>query len=303
MTATFPTTVTIGQLATTQPWSTAVFHRHRIDFCCGGARRLDEVCDEKGLQVADVLAEIAREAPAEADFVRWDEAPLNELIDHLQTFYHDRLWEELPRLTHLATKVASVHGGRDARLEALRDLVVDIETELSEHMRKEEQVLFPWIHSGRGASAHRPVQVMQHEHEEHGQKLQRLRELTGDFQLPIGACASWTALWHGLERLERELHDHIHLENNILFPRALASRPPAEPDAGVIDVRTIPPWERHPRIFQTFDQLSPGGHFTLVNDHDPRPLYSQFRMNRGPIFTWDYLEAGPEVWRVRIGRV
>ena len=154
---------------------------------------------------------------------RWDEAPLEDLIDHIIATYHRPLEEELPRLEAMLRKVNQVHGEKDPeRLAALLEVFIELKDELTSHMMKEEQVLFPMIIDGNGAMAMGPVNVMMHEHESAGDALKRIRILTDDYQPPDGACTTWRALWHGLGVLETELHQHIHLENNILFPRALA---------------------------------------------------------------------------------
>jgi regulator of cell morphogenesis and NO signaling len=215
----------IGQIATEHPLATRVFARHGIDFCCGGGRPLGEVCEERGLDARSVLAELEREiASPPADEVRWDEAPLDDLIGHILDAYHVPLQEELPRLEAMARKVVDVH--RDKRPETLPELLevyAGLKEELEQHMAKEEQILFPMIRRGRGAMALGPITVMEQEHLSAGRALQRLRELTGDYTVPEEACNTWRALWHGLADLERSLHEHIHLENNILFPRALGS--------------------------------------------------------------------------------
>ncbi|HXV75572.1 MAG TPA: iron-sulfur cluster repair di-iron protein [Candidatus Polarisedimenticolaceae bacterium] len=212
---------TVGRIATEHPLATRVFARHGIDFCCGGGKPLAEVCQRRGLDVASVVAEIEREL-AEPDSAegRWDQAPLADLIDHIVSSYHRPLKTELPRLEALARKVVDVH--RDKRPELL-SVFLGLKTELEQHMGKEELILFPMIKRGQGALAGGPVSVMEHEHDVAGNALERMRELTDDFRVPAEACNSWRALWHGLAALEREMHQHIHLENNILFPRALAS--------------------------------------------------------------------------------
>jgi regulator of cell morphogenesis and NO signaling len=219
------TETTVGRLATEHPLSTRVFARYHIDFCCGGGRPLAEICAAKGLDVDRVLDEIRREVEG-PDVVgeRWDETPLGDLIDHIVTHYHAGLREELPRLEAMVRKVHRVHGERDPeRLAAILQVYLGLKTELEDHLDKEEAILFPMIRRGLGAHATGPVSVMLREHNDAGEALQQLRELTGDYIPPADACTTWRALWHGLEALEAELHQHIHLENNILFPRALAA--------------------------------------------------------------------------------
>jgi regulator of cell morphogenesis and NO signaling len=214
----------VGQIATEYPLATRVFARHGIDFCCGGGRPLGEVCSERGVDGASVLAEIDKElADPNSSEVRWDQAPLGDLVEHILATYHRPLDEELPRLEAMARKVFAVHG--DKQPEALSELLsvyVGLKVELDAHMEKEEQILFPMIKRGEGAMADGPISVMEDEHETAGSALRRLRELTNDYEVPAEACNTWRALWHGLQALEVSLHQHIHLENNILFPRALA---------------------------------------------------------------------------------
>ncbi len=215
----------IGQIATEFPLATRVFARHGIDFCCGGGKPLQDVCQARSLSTETILTEIENEiqAPGE-ELKRWDQAPFGELIDHILSAYHEPLAEELPRIEGMARKVQKVHGHSDP--EMFEDLVttfVGLRAELEQHMMKEEQILFPMIRRGQGPMAGGPIGVMEAEHESAGSALERLRQLTGDYRLPEGACNTYRALWHGLRALEDALHRHIHLENNILFPRALAS--------------------------------------------------------------------------------
>ena len=216
---------TVGQIAAQYPIATRVFARHRIDFCCGGGRPIVEVCQKKGLDTAAILEEIETELSyPDAETDRWDEAPLPELIDHIVSIYHRSLAEELPRLEFMAKKVLRVHG--DKAPDVLPELVstlLTLKAELELHTAKEEQILFPMILAGRGSSAGSPIAVMEQEHAAAGEALRRLSELTDEYRVPEGACNTWRALYHGLAALEKATHQHIHLENNILFPRSLAT--------------------------------------------------------------------------------
>ena len=215
--------IKVGELAALHPLATRVFARHQIDFCCGGGRPLGDVCEKQGLDVDAVMQEIERELAPRENVVRWDQRPVTELIDHIVNRYHAGLCEELPRLEAMARKVADVHGAKDpVRLPRLLQAVLDLKGELEPHMVKEEQILFPMIRRGQGTGANGPVAVMMREHETAGDLLKDIRELTNDYTVPVDACNTWRALWMGLEGLESDLHEHIHLENNILFPRALA---------------------------------------------------------------------------------
>ncbi len=158
----------------------------------------------------------------------WETAPLPDLIDFIERSFHMPLKEVLPRLRDGSDAVVHAHGDRtDEPVQRLRDVVHELADELAAHLGKEEQVLFPWIRSGNGHHAGGPVRAMQAEHDNaHGQ-LALVRDLTSNFEAPEGACPTWRALYGELARLDASLHRHIHLENNVLFPRALAESPAA----------------------------------------------------------------------------
>ena len=216
---------TVGELAVEHPLATRVFARHRIDFCCGGGKPLSEACAKRNLDVEVILVEIEKELTRnDVSAQRWDEAPLKDLIEFILFNYHRPLDEELPRIETMADKVLKVHGEKDPEtLSGILSTFRALKAELEQHMAKEEQILFPMIQQGQGAMAGGPISVMEHEHESAGAALVQLRKLTNDYVVPAAACNTWRALWHGLEALEESLHQHIHLENNILFPRALSS--------------------------------------------------------------------------------
>jgi regulator of cell morphogenesis and NO signaling len=215
---------TVGQIATEHPQATRVFDRHGIDFCCGGGKPLSEACEQKGLASEAIVAEIQQELEeVDTEMERWDQADLKDLIEHILIHYHRPLDTELPRLEGMARKVLAVHGEKMPEvLPELLSTFLALKAELQEHFPKEEEILFPMILRGEGALASGPVSVMESEHEAAGAALKRLRELTNGYEVPAEACTTWRALWHGLAELEGSLHRHIHLENNILFPRALA---------------------------------------------------------------------------------
>lgn len=215
----------IGQIAAALPLATRVFSRHGIDFCCGGGKTLKEACAVRGLKPEAILEEIDREhLDAEDPPQRWDRAALPELIEHILSAYHQPLAEELPRLEGLIREVAGAHSSREPKMfEDLLRTFLDLKAELEEHMQKEEQVLFPMIRNARGRMMAVPIEMMEADHESAGEALRQLRELAHDYELPEGACSTWRALWQGLAALEGSLQRHIHLENNILFPRALVT--------------------------------------------------------------------------------
>ncbi len=221
---TISTETRVGQLAAEYPLATRVFARHGIDYCCGGGRPLGEVCAEMGLDTASVVKEVHEELQKPGEKMeRWDGAPLNDIIDHIIRTYHEPLREELPRLQGMARKVLDVHGPKDPpRFKRIVAVLDALKAETDSHMMKEEQILFPMIKVGSGSMAGGPISVMEQEHDAVAMALRELRSLTDDYQVPEAACNTWRALWHGLAALEEAFHQHIHLENNILFPRALA---------------------------------------------------------------------------------
>lgn len=210
---------TMGIIARDIPGATAVLHRFKLDFCCGGARTLRVAAAEKNLNTETLLAALERlqqqDSPAEA----WTDAEPAELIEHILTRYHDVHREQLPELIRLAKRVERVHSGHP---ECPAGLAAHLETmahELEQHMAKEEQILFPMLTRGVGGMAVHPIRVMRTEHDDHGKALEQLDSLARHYRLPEGACNTWQALYRGLETLRNDLMDHIHLENNVLFTR------------------------------------------------------------------------------------
>jgi regulator of cell morphogenesis and NO signaling len=216
-----PMTTPLGDLAAADPSATRVFLRHRLDFCCGGRRTLAEACERAGLDPAEIVAELAQEATRGEPSARWEQRSQAELADHIEAHYHVGLRRDLPPLIEAARKVERVHAGKPGVPSGLADVLDEFFAEMQSHMGKEEQILFPMIRRGaRGEAVFMPVRVMESEHDAHREQLVKIRELTDDLRLPANACATWTALYRGLETLEAELMQHIHLENNILFARA-----------------------------------------------------------------------------------
>lgn len=218
-TADIPTTdraqQAIGQIAVNLPGSTAVFRRLKLDFCCGGQVPLKQACDSKGLPLDTVLAELAL-------LERSSEAPASEspevMIDHILTRYHAVHREQLPELIRMARRVEAVHRESPDVPHGLAEHLEAMEAELLDHMDKEEQVLFPMLQREGQSLASGPIRVLREEHTGHGQMLERLMALTGDATPPKGACNTWRALYAGIAQLSDDLINHIHLENNRLFP-------------------------------------------------------------------------------------
>lgn len=214
-------TMTLADLATVHPGASRVFHRHGLDFCCGGRRPLAEVCVEQGLSAEALVAEIEAEAAVATDRTRWDERPLADIVTHIVTVYHARLRDELPELVALAERVESRHGTKPSCPHGLAAHLIATAEHAFEHMMKEEQVLFPLLLGDGAALASGPIRQMEVEHDDHAANLAHTRALTDALTPPAEACPTWRALYVRLEALEAELMEHIHLENHVLFPRAL----------------------------------------------------------------------------------
>lgn len=218
---------TVADIASAVPSSVRVFGRHNIDFCCGGKRPLASVCEEQGLSYDAVVDEIEAGAQGPVDQRDWREAPLADIIDFIVATYHTPLREELPRLGTMAAKVLKVHGAKDERTLSRVDAIVrELSADLIQHMWKEEQVLFPAIRAGEAGTApmmpiDQPIVVMEHEHDRAGELLAELNRITDGYTVPGWACATARALYQGLAEFESTMHLHVHLENNVLFPRAL----------------------------------------------------------------------------------
>lgn len=222
----------VGTLVVNRPARAIVFERFGIDYCCGGKRPLDEVCAERGLDLDKIRQALencdqANQSPEETD---WAKESLADLADHIIRNHHDYLREELPRLATLLEKVAAVHGARHPEMPVCRDIFWSFKAGLEAHMQKEETILFPLVRvleSGKHVtpfhcgSIANPIRVMESEHDHAGDALTRMRELTNGFRAPPDGCTTFGVLMHGLKRLEADMHQHVHKENNILFPRAL----------------------------------------------------------------------------------
>jgi regulator of cell morphogenesis and NO signaling len=232
----------IGDIVAARPALARVFERLDLDYCCGGQQTLAAACGRKGLDaqtVAVMLEAAASTVAAEPAEVNAAGMTLTQLADHIEQTHHTYLKVELPRLVEMAERVARKHAWRDARLPEVYETVVAVAGEMISHMRKEEEVLFPMVRqvdagaagSFHGGSIAHPIGQMEAEHESAGRAAARLRELTDGFVPDAAACNTHRALLAGLAEFASDLHRHVHKENSILFPRALA-RTGREPSAG-----------------------------------------------------------------------
>ena len=216
----------LGALAAKDLRKAQIFKKYGLDFCCGGKKTVKQACAEKGLDVTKIEQELqqADKMPATRP-LPYDEWSLDFLADYIVNTHHSYVKKVLPDLRSYAAKVARVHGTRHPELLDIHQLVENLSSELSEHLVKEEQLLFPYIKeiviAKRDIGIEDTVRMMETEHEMAGRDLEQIRALSNNFSLPEDACASYSLLYRMLEEFEDDLHIHVHLENNILFPKAL----------------------------------------------------------------------------------
>ena len=229
------TGMTVREVAMEVPQSTRLFEKLRIDYCCGGHKPLAEACASAGVNVDEVMEMLAdvtqSEDTASLDF---QNASLPELITHILDTHHVFTKSEMERLQSLTDKVIGAHGANHPELLHVRELWQKLCADLTPHMFKEEQILFPYMIALAQAADHEwaapfapfgtvnnPIRMMMMEHDTAGEILRELRTLTSDYKAPADACISYQTLYQALENFEKDLHQHIHLENNILFPKAV----------------------------------------------------------------------------------
>jgi regulator of cell morphogenesis and NO signaling len=204
----------IGEIAAQLPGATVIFRKHKLDYCCGGSLSLAEAVEKRRLDLAEIEGQLAALISRPASV---PEEPA-EIIELIVERYHDAHKRELPELIQLARRVERVHAEHPESPKGLAQFLEQMLEELGMHMEKEELVLFPMMRAGHPMVA-APIAAMRAEHSDHGEALEALAALTHDMQPPQGACGSWRALYAGLRKLSDDLIEHIHIENNILFPR------------------------------------------------------------------------------------
>jgi regulator of cell morphogenesis and NO signaling len=222
--------LTVGQIVADRPSRSRVFQKLGIDFCCGGKRTLADACRDKQLDTTRVL-EALRESESDAPGNEVDAARMNltELCDHIEHTHHAHLKTELPRLNAMVHRVAAVHGMHYPWTVDIATIFPKFAEEMLTHMMKEERVLFPAIRkceSGQapegGCQIASTIQAMEHEHDDAGDAMEKMRGLSSGFTPPGDACNTFRAMLHGLAEIEQDLHQHVHKENNVLFPSAIA---------------------------------------------------------------------------------
>lgn len=224
----------LGDIVTKFPKAGDFFKEHKIDFCCGGNRPLSEAAAERNLQVEELvqtLNKLYSERPADDPDRNWSEASLAELIDHIVHTHHSYLMEELPDLSQYVTKILRVHGPSHPEIAEVHKLFHAFKADMEQHTIKEEADAFPIIlkfekdpSDENFAMVERIIHKLEEEHDEAGDILKKLRQVTNDYALPADACATYRMVYQRLQDLESDTFQHVHLENNILFPRAIMKK-------------------------------------------------------------------------------
>ncbi len=227
---------TIGQIVADDYRTAQVFRSFGLDFCCGGNKTVEEACNKKGVDTTEVqnaLESLGNDDSGQHNFNEW---ALDFLIDYIVNNHHSYVRSKLPEIEFYARKVAKVHGERHPELKTIYELFTKLKVEITSHLGKEEDILFPYVkklveadktttsllESPSFGTAAKPVAMMEAEHEEAGGIMEQIQKLSSNFTPPGDACTTYRVLFQNLEAFQKDLHKHVHLENNILFPKALA---------------------------------------------------------------------------------
>jgi regulator of cell morphogenesis and NO signaling len=228
-------TATIKSIVTNDFRAAAIFEKYSLDFCCKGGVSIEQACSEKNLDPALIYADLAQLAPqSHANQPRFSEWPMDELIDYIVNVHHRYVREAIPVVHAHAQKVASVHGDRHPEVVTIAGHFETVVKDLNSHMMKEELVLFPYIKGlvkakrGTGVFPSAPfgtvqnaIGMMEAEHQAAGEELYEIRSLSNSYAAPDDACTTYRVSFQELQQFEQDLHQHVHLENNILFPKAV----------------------------------------------------------------------------------
>ncbi len=232
----FSTETRVNEIALSNPGARRVLEDAGVDYCCGGGKSLLDACSHAGVTADEILKRLRQNSelagPADAE---WTNAPLADLTRHIRERHHQYVRDSIPRVRALLAKIREKHGRKHGEIEVIEKLFGNVAREMTAHMQKEEQILFPYIDSlersanGNGSleppifqTVRNPIQAMMQEHDSAGNLMKSIRETSSQYKAPVDACTSYQATYQELRRFEEDLHLHVHLENNILFPRAVA---------------------------------------------------------------------------------
>lgn len=224
--------ITIGEIVANDYRTAALFSKLGIDFCCKGYKTLEEVCSKKKLQTNQVIEELNQitltSVTTDIDYTSW---PIEELVDYIEKKHHSYVEEKTPVIREFLNKLCRVHGDRHPELYKINELFMLSAGDLASHMRKEELILFPFIRqmikskkdgsilpAPHFGTVQNPIEMMKHDHSAEGERFETISEITNGYLPPADACNTYRITFAMLEEFEKDLHTHIHLENNILFP-------------------------------------------------------------------------------------
>jgi regulator of cell morphogenesis and NO signaling len=220
----------LGELVTERPTRSRVFEQYNLDYCCGGGISLERACEKRGLDVSDILTQLEVESQISEEQIDLSSMNLEQLCDHIESTHHEFMKAEMPKVREIIFRVVEVHGERLSWLSEFGQIFRALDDEIREHLLKEEQVLFPMLRSmsrgeslaHQGCGVHSPIQVMEMEHDNAGEALARMSELSSGYDIPADACNKFRAVMTRMAEIQDDLHRHIHKENSVLHPMALA---------------------------------------------------------------------------------
>lgn len=221
---------TIAEIVAQNYQTADVFKKYEIDFCCGGKKTLEAVCAEKNLPFEKINAELNEKISLTRDMPNYNAWKLSFLIDYIVQVHHQYITDSIPVIRQYADKVTTVHGGRHPELASIRNLFYEVAAELEAHLMKEERILFPYIKQAEEnngeinapfGSIKNPIAMMEQEHDKAGDLCHQIAVLTNQYTIPEDACNTYRVYFAKLKEFEDDLHKHVHLENNILFPKAI----------------------------------------------------------------------------------
>ena len=231
----FSSETKVKDIALSSPAARQVLEDAGLDYCCGGGKSLHEACLQTEASAEAILSRVRESSKnTDPDDVSWVAAPLSELTRHVREKHHQYVRAAIPRTEVLLDKVQAKHGSTHAEIASIQELFARVGREMIMHMQKEEQILFPYIEAMERAAngkdtleppffqtVRNPIQAMMNEHDLAGDLVKQIRKTSSEYTAPADACPSYKALYQDLREFEADLHQHVHLENNILFPRAI----------------------------------------------------------------------------------
>ncbi len=218
---------TVGEIVSDDIRTATVFKKHGLDFCCGGGEKLETACQNKGADLEAIVADLELVLSDEKSSDDFKSMALDKLVGHIFNTHHQFIYENGPITAEFINKVARVHGERHPETVEVANLFNELMQDLHQHMMKEEQILFPYIKQmveqsqSNGAFVNGPISVMMTEHDTAGEILKKMNALANGYEPPADGCNTYRAAYANIQALEDDIHLHIHLENNILFPKAL----------------------------------------------------------------------------------